>query len=63
MRKHVFGFLVAQRPILDDTLVIAHNAVGMPDGLLIDITLSEAEFSYPFVPHVGTFEEFDLIRG
>jgi hypothetical protein len=59
--KQVFGFLVAQRQMLDDTLVIAHSAVGTPDGLLVDITPSESEFAYPFVPHVGTLEEFDLI--
>jgi hypothetical protein len=59
--KHVFGFLVAQRKLLDDTLVIAHSAVKTPDGLLVDITPSESEFAYPFVRHVGTPEEFDLI--
>jgi hypothetical protein len=59
--KHVFGFLVAQRKLLDDTLVIAHSAVETPDGLLVDITPSESEFAYPFVRHVGTPEEFDLI--
>jgi hypothetical protein len=59
--KHVFGFLVAQRKILDDTLVIAHSAVETPEGLLVDITPSESEFSYPFVRHVGTPEEFELI--
>jgi hypothetical protein len=59
--KHVFGFLVAQRKILDDTLVIAHSAVETPDGSLVDITPSESEFAYPFVRHVGTPEEFDLI--
>jgi hypothetical protein len=61
--KHVFGFLVAQRKALDDTLIIAHSAVRTPDGLLVDITPSESEFRYPFVPHVGTPEEFELIAG
>jgi|SRR5580658_247092 hypothetical protein len=59
--KHVFGFLVAQRKLLDDTLVIAHSAVETPEGSLVDITPSESEFAYPFVRHVGTPEEFDLI--
>lgn len=59
--KHVFGFLVAQRPAFDDSLVIAHSAVETPEGLLVDITPSESEFAYPFVRHVGTREEFDLI--
>jgi hypothetical protein len=58
---HVFGFLVAQRKILDDTLVIAHSAVGMPDASLVDITPSESDFTYPFVRHEGTPEEFQLI--
>ena len=33
----------------------------MPDGSLVDITPSESEFDYPFVRHVGTSEEFELI--
>jgi hypothetical protein len=58
---HVFGFLVAQRELFDDTLVIAHSAVRTPDGALVDITQSESEYRYTFVPHVGTPEEFELI--
>jgi hypothetical protein len=59
---HVRGFLVANRqPIADTTLVIAHSVVGAPDGSLHDITPSELDASYPFVPHTGTPEEFELI--
>jgi hypothetical protein len=55
----VFGFLVG--PSLYGTLVIAHSAVGAPDGSLNDITPSESEFAYPFVSHTGSREEFELI--
>jgi hypothetical protein len=59
---HVYGFFVAdRRPISDGTLVIPHSAVGAPDGSLNDITPSELEVAYPFVRHVGTAEEFELI--
>jgi hypothetical protein len=60
--RHVRGFLVANRqPIADTTLVIAHSAVGTPDGSLNEITPSELDVRYPFVPHTGTLEEFELI--
>jgi hypothetical protein len=59
---HVRGFLVANRqPIADTTLVMAHSAVGAPDGSMNDITPSELNVRYPFVPHTGTREEFELI--
>ncbi len=59
---HIRGFLVANRqPIADTTLVIAHSAVGAPDGSLNDITPSELAARYPFVPHAGTPEDFELI--
>jgi hypothetical protein len=60
--KHVFGFLVANRyPISNGTLVVPHSVVGDTDGTLCDITPSELMVRYPFVPHVGTTEEFKLI--
>jgi hypothetical protein len=60
--KHVYGFFVANRqPISDGTLVIAHSAVEDTDGALCDITPSELDVCYPFVRHLGTLEEFDLI--
>lgn len=59
---HVLGFYVANRlPIADTTLVIAHSVVGAPDGSLNNITPSELDVRYPFVPHTGTPEEFALI--
>jgi len=59
---HVRGFFVANRqPIADTTLVIAHSAVGAPDGSLNDITPSELDVRHPFVPHIGTPEQFELI--
>jgi hypothetical protein len=59
---HVYGFFVAdRRPISNGTLVIPHSAVGGPDGSLNDITPSELDVRYPFVPHTGTPEEFELI--
>jgi hypothetical protein len=59
---HVRGFLVANRqPIADTTLVIAHSAVCAPDGSLNDITPSELDVRYPFVPHTGTPDDFELI--
>lgn len=58
----VRGFLVANRqPIADTTLVMAHSAVGAPDGSLNDITPSALDDRYPFVPHLGTDQEFELI--
>src|SRR5271163_4324616 len=60
--RHIRGFLVANRlPISDGTLVIAHSAVADTDGTLCDITPSELEVRYPFVRHLGTTEEFELI--
>ena len=35
--------------------------MGAPDGSLNDITPSEFDVLYPFVPHTGTPEEFELI--
>ena len=59
---HVRGFLVANRqPVADTTLVIAHSAVGASDGSLNDITPSELDVRYPFVPHTGSLEDFELI--
>jgi hypothetical protein len=58
---HVFGFFVAPRPISNGILVIPHSAVGAPDGSLNDITPSELDVTYPFVPHTGTREAFELI--
>jgi hypothetical protein len=60
--KHVYGFFIAdRRPLSDGTLVIPHSAVEAPDGSLNDITPSELDVRYPFVPHTGTREEFELI--
>ncbi len=59
--KQVFGFFVAPMPISNGLLVIPHSVVGAPDGSLNDITPSELDVLYPFVPHVGTDEEFKLI--
>lgn len=60
--QHVLGFFVANRyPISDGTLVIAHSAVADADGTLCDITPSELDVRFPFVQHLGTLEEFDLI--
>ena len=59
---HVRGFLVANRlPIADTTLVMAHSAVGAPDGSLNDITPSELNVWYPFVRHTATSDEFEII--
>jgi hypothetical protein len=45
--QHVRGFVVANRqPISDTTLVMAHSAVGAPDGSLSDITPSELDVRY-----------------
>lgn len=59
--QHVRGFLVANQPHNDTTIVISHSVVADTDGTLCDITPSETEFRYPFVQHVGTNEEFELI--
>lgn len=60
--QHVRGFLVANRqPISDGTLVIPHSAVADTDGTLCDITPSQLDVRLPFVRHVGTPEEFELI--
>jgi hypothetical protein len=60
--QHVYGFFVANRqPISDGTLVIPHSAVADTDGTLCDITPSELDVRYPFVRHVGTPGEFELI--
>lgn len=60
---HVRGFLVANQAAIDTSIVIAHSVVADTDGTLCDITPTEAEFRYPFVRHVGTLEEFELIAG
>jgi hypothetical protein len=58
----VRGFFVANRqPLADTTLVIAHSAVGAPDGTLNDITPSELDVRHPFVLHDGTLEEFESV--
>jgi hypothetical protein len=60
--QQIYGFFVAnRRPISDGTLVIAHSAVADTEGALCDITPSELDVRLPFVRHLGTIEEFDLI--
>jgi hypothetical protein len=59
--KHVYGFLVSNQRAIDTSVVIAHSAVEDTDGTLCDITPSESEYRYPFVRHVGTEAEFELI--
>lgn len=41
--------------------MIAHSVVAGTDSTLCDITPSELDVRYPFVRHVGTLEEFELI--
>jgi hypothetical protein len=53
--------LVANQRAIDTSIVIAHSAVEDPSGTLCDITPSETMYSYPFVRHVGTKAEFELI--
>jgi|KBSMisStandDraft_5_1062788.scaffolds.fasta_scaffold250264_3 hypothetical protein len=59
--KHVYGFLVANQRDIETSVVIAHSAVEDTDGTLCDITPSESEYRYPFVRHLGTEAEFELI--
>jgi hypothetical protein len=59
--KQVFGFFVANQQEDDTSIVIAHSAVADTDGTLCDITPGESRYRYPFVRHVGTEAEFDLI--
>jgi hypothetical protein len=59
--QQVRGFLVANQPHNDTTIVISHSVVADTDGTLCDITPNDAEFRYPFVRHTGTNEEFELI--
>lgn len=59
--QHVRGFLVANRPEPDTTLMIAHSAVEGTDGTLCDKTPSDFYARLPFVRRVGTLEEFELI--
>src|ERR1700738_3971108 len=59
--KHVYGFFAANQGAT--SVVIAHSAVEEPDGTLCDITPSESKCRYPFVRHVGTEAEFELIAG
>jgi hypothetical protein len=61
--KQVYGFLVANQRDTDTSVVIAHSVVEDTDGTLCDITPSESEFRYPFVRHVGSDAEFELIAG
>ena len=61
--KHVYGFLVANQREIDTSIVIAHSAVEDIDGALNDITPNDAKCRYPFVRHVGTEAEFELIAG
>jgi hypothetical protein len=61
--KHLYGFLVANQQEIDTSIVIAHSAIEDTDGTLCDITPSDAMCRYPFVRHVGTEVEFELIAG
>ena len=62
--EHVRGFLVANQAEIDTSLVISHSVVGVPkDGTVRDITPNDAKYRYPFVRHIGTLEEFELIAG
>lgn len=61
--KQVNGFLVANQQAIDTSIVIAHCAVEDTEGTLCDITPSDAMYRYPFVRHVGTEAEFELIAG
>jgi hypothetical protein len=57
----VYGFFVANGGAT--SLVIAHSAVEEPDGTLCDITPSDSIYRYPFLRHLGTKDEFELIAG
>lgn len=59
--QQVRGFLVANQAETDTSLVIAHSVVKDTDGTLCDITPTDAFFRYPFVTHLGSLEEFNLI--
>ncbi len=59
--EHVRGFLVSNDRETDTSLVVAHSVVGDTDGTLRDITPNEAYHRYPFVRHIGTLQEFELI--
>lgn len=61
--KQVFGFLVANEREIDTSLVIPHCVVEDTDGTLCDITPGESVYRYPFVRHVGSLAEFELIAG
>ena len=57
--KRITGYLVFDtRQVLGVWQVVAHSVVQLEDGTLIDITPSEVSRPYPFVPHVGSEEEF-----
>jgi hypothetical protein len=61
--EHVRGFLVANRAPWgsDGTIVVAHSVVGDADGVLRDITPNVIGVRLPFVRHLGTRDEFNLI--
>jgi hypothetical protein len=61
--KHVYGFLVANHRETDTSMVIAHSVVEDTEGRLCDITPNDAENRYPFVRHIGSDDEFELIAG
>jgi hypothetical protein len=59
--KAARGYIIfPPNPLYGGVLVQAHTVVEMEEGL-IDITPSGASQPYPFVRHVGTDEEFEVM--
>lgn len=57
--KHVFGYVIFDlRPVTGNWQVHAHSVVELEDGTLIDITPSGVSQQYPFIRHIGTWDEF-----
>jgi hypothetical protein len=59
--KQVFGYVLVEITWLGILRVIPDSAVEDKDGVLYDITPHGASQDYPFIRHVGSDDEFQLM--